>query len=69
MRALRNRGITPQSTEAVVQQAQFLSVHAPLGEHTRHLVDDTVLQPMKPGAFPVSMSRVDYAAKRPCSGR
>lgn len=49
----------------VVAQADFLSIHVPLNEDTRHLVDASVLEAMKPGAFLVNTSRgpvVDEAA-------
>ncbi|WP_218713084.1 D-glycerate dehydrogenase [Arthrobacter sp. BF1] len=49
----------------VVAQADFLSLHVPLTEDTRHLVDASVLAAMKPGAILINTARgpvVDEAA-------
>ncbi len=51
--------------DEVVAQADFLSIHVPLNDQTRHLVDAAVLEAMKPSAFLVNTSRgpvVDEAA-------
>ena len=43
--------------EEVVARADFLSIHVPLNNETRHLVDASVLAAMKPSAFLVNTSR------------
>lgn len=51
--------------EQLVAQSDFLSLHVPLSEQTRHLVDASVLQRMKPGAILINTARgpiVDEAA-------
>ncbi|HEX2247387.1 MAG TPA: D-glycerate dehydrogenase [Arthrobacter sp.] len=49
----------------LVERSDFLSVHVPLNEQTRHLVDADVLERMKPGAILINTARgpiVDEAA-------
>jgi glyoxylate reductase len=41
----------------VLREADFVSLHVPLTEHTRHLIDTTALAMMKPGAILVNTSR------------
>jgi phosphoglycerate dehydrogenase-like enzyme len=41
----------------VAARADFLTLHVPLTEETRHLIDATVLTAVKPGAFLVNTSR------------
>ena len=48
-----------------LQQADFVSLHAPLTPQTHHLIDDAALRAIKPGAILVNTSRgglVDQAA-------
>ncbi len=51
--------------DAVLQQADVLSLHCPLTEHTRHLINAQTLAEMKPSAFLINTARgglVDEAA-------
>ncbi|WP_066288127.1 2-hydroxyacid dehydrogenase [Arthrobacter sp. B6] len=41
----------------LVEQNDFLSLHVPLNDQTRHLVDADVLQRMKPGAILINTAR------------
>jgi glyoxylate reductase len=41
----------------LVQRSDFLSLHVPLTDQTRHLVDGDVLQSMKPGAILINTAR------------
>ena len=45
------------TTEALFEEADFLSVHVPLRESTRHMVGERLLSMMKPTAFLVNTSR------------
>jgi D-3-phosphoglycerate dehydrogenase / 2-oxoglutarate reductase len=54
---LAARGIELASLAEVVAQADFLCLHVPLTESTRHLVDAEFLARMKPGAILVNMAR------------
>jgi D-3-phosphoglycerate dehydrogenase / 2-oxoglutarate reductase len=61
------RGIELAAFDDVVRRADFLSVHVPLSDATRGMIDAGVLSSMKPGAFLINMARggvVDEAALR-----
>jgi glyoxylate reductase len=50
---------------AALVRADVVSIHAPLNEHTRHLIDSDALHAMRPGTILVNTSRgglVDQAA-------
>lgn len=56
--------ITP-SFEGVLRAADYLSVHVPLVDATRHLIDEAALRAMKPTAYLINTARgpiVDEAA-------
>jgi phosphoglycerate dehydrogenase-like enzyme len=55
--ALRARGIGLTDFDEVVAESDFLCLHLPLDEKTRHLVDADVLARVKPGSFLVNMAR------------
>jgi D-3-phosphoglycerate dehydrogenase / 2-oxoglutarate reductase len=65
--ALAQRGIEMATTDEVVAAADYLSVHVPLTDATRNLIDATRLARMKPGAILVNTARggvVDEPALR-----
>src|SRR5262249_44931499 len=57
--------VEPASFEDLLAQADYVSVHVPLSDATRHLIDAAALARMKPEALLVNTSRgpvVDEAA-------
>ncbi|MEX0756275.1 MAG: C-terminal binding protein [Actinomycetota bacterium] len=54
---VRAAGGEPLPLEALLADADIVSLHAPLTEQTRHLIGDTELAIMKPGAFLINTSR------------
>ena len=65
--ALARRGIELATIDEVVAAADFLTVHVPLTDATRNLIDAGRLAQMKPGSFLVNIARggvVDEAALR-----
>lgn len=64
-RLAQEAGVTYVSLEALLRQSDFVSLHAPLNERTRHLINEQTIELMKPGAFLVNTARgelVDDAA-------
>jgi D-3-phosphoglycerate dehydrogenase / 2-oxoglutarate reductase len=65
--ALRAKGIVITSFDEVISQSDFVTVHVPLKESTRHLIDGAVLARMKRGSFLLNLARggvVDELALR-----
>ncbi len=63
--AIAHLGCEPVGFEALFEEADFVSVHAPAMPATRHLVGEAALRRMKPSAFLVNTARgplVDEAA-------
>lgn len=57
--------VTQLPWEEVLATSDYLSLHVPLTEDTRHLIDDAALQAMKPSAILINTARgpvVDEAA-------
>lgn len=48
---------TRPTLESVIGDADILTLHCPLTEHTRHLVDDALLRRMKPEALLINCAR------------
>ena len=64
---LASRGIEAADMQTVLREADFVSVHVPLQDSTRHLIDASALKSMKPGSYLVSLARggvVDELALR-----
>ncbi|MHB0878325.1 MAG: C-terminal binding protein, partial [Anaerolineae bacterium] len=51
------RGAVPASLEELLRAADYVSVHCPLTEQTRHLIGERELDLMRPHAFLVNTSR------------
>jgi D-3-phosphoglycerate dehydrogenase / 2-oxoglutarate reductase len=52
-----SRGITLMDLDDVAAEADFLSIHVPLNDSTRYLIDGKVLARMKPGAYVINIAR------------
>jgi D-3-phosphoglycerate dehydrogenase len=52
-------GVTPLSLEEVLSQADFVSLHVPVTEATRGMVDRGFLEQMRDGAFLINTARGD----------
>ena len=50
-------GITLLALDEVVSQADFLTIHVPLKDSTRYLIDGKVLARMKSGAYLINIAR------------
>ncbi|MGY1671034.1 NAD(P)-dependent oxidoreductase [Geodermatophilus sp. SYSU D00710] len=55
--ALAQRGIRLTDFDTVVAESDFLCLHLPLDEQTRHVIDADVLSRMKQGSFLVNVAR------------
>lgn len=53
----RENGITACSFSETVQNADIISLHLPLNEQTRHIINKEVIHTMKPGVILVNTSR------------
>jgi D-3-phosphoglycerate dehydrogenase len=54
---LAARGITPLESDAVIASADILTLHVPLDQQTRHLINSRTIALMKPGAYLLNLSR------------
>jgi len=54
---LAGKGIQLKDCSEVISTADFLSLHVPLNESTRNLINADVLSTMKPGSFLINLSR------------
>ncbi len=55
--AWRALGVRPVTLEAVLRESDAVSLHAPLTEETRHIIDQAAIARMKPGALLINTSR------------
>lgn len=61
----REGGVRFASLDTVLRESDYISLHAPLNDETRHMINRETLGQMKPGAFLVNTARgglVDDAA-------
>ena len=54
---LRERGVEPVDLEALLEQSDFISLHVPLNDQTRGMIDAARLKHTKPGAFLINTAR------------
>jgi D-3-phosphoglycerate dehydrogenase len=50
-------GVIKTDLETLVTESDFVSLHAPLNQHTRHMIDAELIKKMKPMAVLVNTSR------------
>ncbi len=55
--AARTHDVKQLGLDELLSQADVLSLHVPLNEHTRHMIDDASLRQMKPGALVINTAR------------
>ncbi len=55
--AVEQLGVRLCSLDEVLSEAQYLSVHVPLTDSTRHLIDTAVLNRMRPDCYLINTSR------------
>jgi D-3-phosphoglycerate dehydrogenase len=63
--AIRTTGAQPASFAELLEQSDVISLHVPLTNETRHLIDKQAFSQMKPGAMLINTSRgavIDEAA-------
>lgn len=63
--ALEAKGVTYTDLQSLLRASDFVSLHVPLNEHTRNLIDEEALSLMKPSAILINTARgpvVDNAA-------
>ena len=63
--ALQELGVEQVSLDELLRRSDYVSIHSPLTEDTRHLIDAAALKRMKPTAYLINTSRgpvVDEAA-------
>ncbi len=61
----RENGIEAMELDAVLAESNFVSLHMPFNESTRHLIDEERIKLMRPGAVIINTSRgglIDEAA-------
>lgn len=54
---LASRGITLTSFDTVIAESDFVCLHVPLDDTTRHMIDARVLSRMKQGSFLINVAR------------
>lgn len=60
---VRSRGVEPVEFDELLGRADFISVHVPLNDETRELINREALSKVKPGAYLVSTARGGIVAE------
>jgi D-3-phosphoglycerate dehydrogenase len=63
--AFAERGVTRVSFDELLSQSDYISIHTPLTDETRHIMNEEAFSKMKPNAYLINTSRgpvVDEAA-------
>jgi len=55
--SMAEAGVEPVDLDALLARADYVTLHCPLSEKTRHLIDDARLRQMKPGARLINCAR------------
>ncbi len=55
--AFEERGVTAVSFDGLMSQSDYISVHTPLTDETRHIISENSLRLMKPNAYLINTSR------------
>ena len=55
--SLIEKGITPVTFDEVLSRADYVTLHVPLSEENRNLIDAEELSAMKPGSFLINIAR------------
>jgi phosphoglycerate dehydrogenase-like enzyme len=56
-RHLRDNGIEPVDFADLIRRSDFLSIHLPLTDSTRHIINASVLRSMKKGSYLINLAR------------
>jgi D-3-phosphoglycerate dehydrogenase len=54
---LRENGIEPVDFPDLIRRSDFLSIHLPLTDSTRHIINASVLRSMKKGSYVINLAR------------
>lgn len=54
---LETRGVTLAPLNDVIEESDFVCLHVPLDDSTRHMVDDRMLKSMRPGSLLINVAR------------
>jgi D-3-phosphoglycerate dehydrogenase len=55
--AIRAHGVTPVDLDTLLRTSDFISLHTPLSEANRHVINETSLAKMKPTAYLINTAR------------
>jgi len=61
----KEHGVAPKTQEQVISESDFLSLHLPLMEATKNIINEDSIDKMRPGAFVINTARgglIDEAA-------
>jgi D-3-phosphoglycerate dehydrogenase len=54
---IHEKGAEPAALDTLLEQSDYITLHAPLTEETRHIIDSAALKKMKPTAILVNTAR------------